>query len=292
MMTDTSPPWYQRPAMMTLMIIVAVALIGGIIALIVWAVSDSSQDNPDTASPSPSATVQAPSPLPPEKPKLDGVNILLDPGHNGGAGQATYNAQQVPDGRGGYKDCQTTGTSTDTGYPEHRFNWEVASRLATLLEDEGATVALTRPDDAGLGPCVDERGAMTHGRDLVVSIHGNGTPNRAVKGYFAIISSPPVYDAQGQPSEHLAQCINNALHEAGFTPSQSYPDQISRRADIAGLNFSEAPMVMMELGEMRNGDEAAVMSSAEGQQRYADALFAGIVAWVDAQSSADGYNRP
>lgn len=208
------------------------------------------------------------------------MKVLLDPGHNGGPRQGAYNSRQVPDGRGGYKDCQTTGTSTDAGYPEHRFNWEVAIRLQKLLQDKGATVTLTRPDDAGLGPCVDERGAMTKGHDVVISIHGNGTVNRSVKGFFAIVSDPPLNKAQGQPSIDLARCLNKALADAGFTPSRNYPDQISRRRDIAGVALSEAPMVMMELGEMRNPDEAAVMSSPDGQQRYAEALCDGLLNWA------------
>ncbi len=33
--------------------------------------------------------------------------------------------RQVPNGRGGTKECQTSGTTTNDRYPEHTFNWDV-----------------------------------------------------------------------------------------------------------------------------------------------------------------------
>ena len=52
------------------------------------------------------------------------------------------------------------------------------------------------------------------------------------------------------------------------------------RADLAGLNFAEYPAVLVETGNMRNADEAAQMETEEGRQRYADAITAGIVAFL------------
>ena len=66
--------------------------------------------------------------------------------------------ETVPDGRGGTKACNSTGTLTPDGYPEYEFNWDVANRTRQLLEEDGATVVLTR-EQAGIGPCVNERGA-------------------------------------------------------------------------------------------------------------------------------------
>ena len=41
--------------------------------------------------------------------------VFLDPGHNG-ANDASI-SRQVPTGRGGTKDCQASGTTTNDGYP-------------------------------------------------------------------------------------------------------------------------------------------------------------------------------
>ena len=66
-----------------------------------------------------------------------GAIVFLDPGHNG-ANDASIN-RQVVNGGGGTKECQTTGTTTDTGYPEHSFNWDVVLRLREELTQPGCS---------------------------------------------------------------------------------------------------------------------------------------------------------
>ncbi|MDO5746671.1 MAG: N-acetylmuramoyl-L-alanine amidase [Actinomycetaceae bacterium] len=207
---------------------------------------------------------------------LRGKTVLVDPGHSGGS----IPGHNVPDGRGGFKVCNNSGTATNDGYPEHTFNWDVAQRLKAKLEAAGAKVVMTRNNDSAAGPCVDERGKMSAQADVVVSIHANGTTNPAVKGYFALVSSPPLNEAQGQPSVDLAQSIMSALAAQGFAASPNYPQGLMKRSDIAGLNFSVKPAVMMELGEMRNPEEAAVMKTEAGRERYAVALFNGLADWA------------
>ncbi len=73
---------------------------------------------------------------------IGGATVVLDPGHGGsnGANDASL-TRQVPNGRGGTKDCQTTGTATDDGYPEHSFNWDVVQRVRAGLEQAGVHTA-------------------------------------------------------------------------------------------------------------------------------------------------------
>src|SRR5699024_2915117 len=81
---------------------------------------------------------------------LEGKTIAIDPGHNGGnASHPDEISRQVPDGRGGTKACNTTGTSTDSDYSEADFTWSVSTMLRDSLEDAGATVVLSRKDNTG-----------------------------------------------------------------------------------------------------------------------------------------------
>ncbi|WP_211489931.1 N-acetylmuramoyl-L-alanine amidase [Georgenia thermotolerans] len=228
------------------------------------------------ASPSPSPSVN-------ERSALAGLRVVLDPGHNGGNAAAPAEmAQQVDNGRGGRKHCNTAGTSTAGGYPEHAFAWDVAQRTRDLLQAAGAEVTLTRDDDTGVGPCVDVRGrsAQEHDADVLVSLHADGADNPEVAGYFAIVSDPPLNDAQGQPTRELATALLDALGQAGFAPSSSYPGALSERPDLATLNLAERPAVLLELAEMRNPEEAAVAESPEGRQRYAQAVVDGLERWA------------
>ena len=76
--------------------------------------------------------------------------VFLDPGHNG-SNDASI-SRQVPTGRGGTKDCQASGTSTDDGYPEHTFTWDTTLRIRQALTALGVRTAMSRGNDTGAGP--------------------------------------------------------------------------------------------------------------------------------------------
>ncbi|MDT5208553.1 MAG: N-acetylmuramoyl-L-alanine amidase [Mycobacterium sp.] len=78
-----------------------------------------------------------------------------------GANDGSIN-RQVANGRGGTKECQTTGTTTDAGYPEHTFNWDVVLRVREELSRLGVRTAMSRGNDNAFGPCVDQRAAMAN----------------------------------------------------------------------------------------------------------------------------------
>jgi N-acetylmuramoyl-L-alanine amidase len=221
---------------------------------------------------------------------LLGWRIALDPGHNGGnADDPAAINQLVSDGRGALKPCNTVGTSTMSGYPEHEFTFDVSQRLTAHLESLGAVVILTREDDDSVGPCVDIRGrfAEDSDADLMISIHANGSASIDVEGFFAIVADPAISDSQGEPSLSLADDLIEALAGNGFTPSTAVDGALSLRSDLAALNFARRPTVLLELGEMRNPGDAAVMESEEGRQQYADAIAAGILDWTQDRKPQD-----
>ncbi|WP_438826460.1 N-acetylmuramoyl-L-alanine amidase, partial [Pseudonocardia bannensis] len=208
--------------------------------------------------------------------------VVLDPGHNGGNSSSRAITRAVPDGRGGTKPCNTTGTATGAGYAEHAFNFDVAQRVSALLTAGGVRVVLTRPDDAGVGPCVDERGTAGEraGADAVVSIHADGSAP-ANRGFHVAYADPPLNDAQSGPAHTLAAALRDRLREGGF-PVSDYVGRagLSPRADLAGLNHSTRPAALVECANMRNPQEAALVSSPDGRARYAAAIAAGILAFL------------
>lgn len=211
---------------------------------------------------------------------IEGMSVFLDPGHNG-ANDGSISGQ-VPDGRGGSKECQTTGTSTADGYPEHSFNWDVATRVRAALEQMGVHTQMSRADDSSVGPCVDARAAAANAMhpDADVSIHADGGPTSG-HGFHVNYSAPPLNDAQSGQAVTLATDMRDALITAGLAPSTYLgTNGLYGRADLAGLNLAEYPAVLVETGNMRNAEEAAEMETAEGRQRYADAITAGIVAYL------------
>ena len=226
----------------------------------------------------------APSTEPPSTVAAPPKVVVLDPGHNGGntGAPGVINAP-VPAGRGETKPCNTTGTSSDDGYPEHAFTWDVARRVGALLAEAGVRVVYTREDDSGVGPCVDERAAVGNraGADAVVSIHADGSRASGARGFHVSYSDPPLNDAQGEPSVALARAVREGLSSAGFPLSTYLGKQgLAPRDDLAGLNLSQRPAVLVECCNMRNAAEAAEMSTADGRAHYAAAIAEGILAYL------------
>jgi N-acetylmuramoyl-L-alanine amidase len=184
----------------------------------------------------------------------------------------------------------TTGTATSDGYPEHTFNWEVVLRIRDALDQMGVRTALSRDNDNSVGPCVDQRAALANAMrpDAIVSIHADGGPPSG-RGFHVNYSSPPLNDAQAGPAVQLAHTMRDSLVASGLQPSTYIgSDGLYGRADLAGLNLAQYPAILVELGNMKNADEAVQMESADGRAKYAAAVVQGITAYLTAKSAA-GY---
>lgn len=211
---------------------------------------------------------------------LAGVVIAIDPGHDGGnAAHITQISRKVWIGNR-WKACDTVGTSTVRGYPEHRFTFAVALRVKARLKALGATVYMTRTSDTGFGPCIDKRGkfgAKVHAQ-LTVSIHGDGSSS-SHRGFFVMKPGlVPGYtsDIVGR-SATLARAVRRGLLRAGLPMANYYTSTgLVTRTDMGTFNMSDVPVVMVELGNMKNSGDAARMTSWSGRDRYAVGLVAGI----------------
>ena len=210
---------------------------------------------------------------------LAGRVIVIDPGHQ--LGNALFPARinrLVPAG-GFKKPCNTTGTSTNGGYPEATFTWRVAQSLRRRLEDRGARVILTRSTNSrrDWGPCIDRRGRAGNrvGADLKISIHGDGS--YAGGPGFHVIAPPDrrrwTHDIY-RPSLRVAKVVRHRLRSAGLPVARYIAggDGLDIRADLGTLNLSDVPTVMVELGNMRSRQDARRMTSPRGQHTYARAL--------------------
>lgn len=214
---------------------------------------------------------------------IAGMIVFLDPGHNG-ANDASI-SRPVTTGRGGWKECQTSGTSTDNGYTEHAFNWDVTLRVRAMLTQLGVRTAMSRGNDDKLGPCVDERANMANALkpDAIVSIHADGGPSSG-RGFHVNYSAPPLNDAQAGPSVLFARTMRDQLAGDGLTPATYIgKDGLYPRSDLTGLNLAQYPSVLVELGNMKNPADIGLITSADGRQKYAAAVVKGIAGFLAAK---------
>ncbi|WP_309227843.1 MULTISPECIES: Rv3717 family N-acetylmuramoyl-L-alanine amidase [unclassified Mycolicibacterium] len=215
---------------------------------------------------------------------LAGMIVFLDPGHNG-SNDASI-SKQVPTGRGGTKDCQASGTSTDDGYPEHTFTWDTTLRVRAALTQMGVRTAMTRGDDTSVGPCVDARAEMANAvhPNAIVAIHADGGPANG-RGFHVLYSSPPLNNVQAGPSVQFAQTMRDQISASGIPPATYIGSGgLDARSDIAGLNLAQYPSILVECGNMKNPVDSSLMKSPDGRQKYAEAIVRGIAAYLGTQA--------
>jgi N-acetylmuramoyl-L-alanine amidase len=215
---------------------------------------------------------------------LAGRTIAIDPGHNGGNASHPAEINRKVQAGGFLKECDTTGTETDAGYPEYAFTLDVALRAANLLRARGAKVVLTRTTSTGVGPCIDQRAVVGNrlGADAALSIHADGGP--AIGVGFDVIRPgllPGRNDDMVGPSNTLGTAIHDAMLGTG-EPTANYvgSNGYDTRTDLGGLNLSTVPKVLVECGNMRNAADAARLTDPAFRQRIAAALAAGLTGYL------------
>ncbi|MFD5031430.1 N-acetylmuramoyl-L-alanine amidase [Streptomyces sp. NPDC058405] len=240
---------------------------------------------PSAAAPTPTARPASPTPSPAPAGPLAGKVVVIDPGHNPRNRDHTAEINRPVHIGTGSKECDTTGTATNAGYAEAAFTLDVSHRLRTLLQKQGATVTLTHDDNRAYGPCVDERARIGNKAkaDAVVSVHadGSGAGNR---GFHVIL--PALVKGDGAdttaivgPSRELGERIaGNFVRVTGSAPSNYVGGGtgLDVREDLGGLNLSTVPKVFVECGNMRDAQDAALLTDAEWRQRAARGLADGI----------------
>jgi N-acetylmuramoyl-L-alanine amidase len=211
---------------------------------------------------------------------LVGRLVVIDPGHQLGNHNFLSRIDRFVPAGGFQKACNTTGTATDAGYPEATFTWHVALLLRSRLEGLGARVMLTRHSNREdrWGPCVDVRGRDGNKlrADLKISIHGDGSYAAGARGFHVIAPTdrrPWTHDIFGS-SRRLALHTRAALREVGLRVANYIAggDGLDFRSDLATINLSNMPTVMVELGNMRNATDAHRMTSASGRATFARGL--------------------
>ncbi|GAA1073338.1 N-acetylmuramoyl-L-alanine amidase [Nocardiopsis metallicus] len=211
--------------------------------------------------------------------------VVIDPGHNGGNAAAPSEINSLVPAGHGEKACDTVGAESANGYAEHEFNWELSLLVQERLEADGATVILTREDNEGVGPCIDERAEIGNENeaDAALSIHADGGPESG-RGFHVITPGevPDLTEEIVEPSALLAEDIRREYLEGSDIPYADYlaEDGLDERTDLGGLNLSTVPKVFLEAGNMRNPEDAELMEDPEWRERAADSIARGVATYL------------
>ena len=180
---------------------------------------------------------------------LEGIEILLDPGHGGAE----------------------AGAKGPTGYPEKEINLKISQMLETELIRLGATVYLTRETDIDLG--LKERVAMIDEikPDLAFSIHYNALPDDGdaenTQGISTFWYHPQAHDLAISLHDYLVTNLNRPSYGVFWN-------------NLALNRPHVAPTILLELGFMINPWEFEWITNENEQQKLVEAIANGIVKWV------------
>lgn len=176
---------------------------------------------------------------------LYGRTIVVDPGHGGKDGGASYN-----------------------GIIEKEIVLEVGLLLRDKLQGAGANVVMTRSTDIFLE--LSERVAIAHKvkADAFISIHANAFPDTSVKGTETFW-----YDQySGAESKLLAETIQKHL----ITKLKTI-DRKAKKGNFHVIRESQMPSVLVELGFISNKAEADYMKTAAFKEASAEAILLGVI---------------
>ena len=200
--------------------------------------------------------------------RLTGVKIGIDPGHQA---HANSEREAVAPGSSEMKAKVSSGTyGRFTGVPEYEVNLDISLQLRAALEELGCEVYMTRESNE-VDISNQERAIMMNELDvdLVLRIHCNGSSNESAQGIGLYIRKT---GANADECLRAAEALLPAMVEA--TGAQS--DGIFRRDTYTGLNWSEVPSILVEMGFMTNEEEDHKLNDPAYQQLLVQGMVEGI----------------
>lgn len=232
-----------------------------------------------TPSPSPAAT-QVGAPQVGVQPRAVTPTVVIDPGHNGQNWAHAAEIARPITVPSGHKPCDTTGTSSTTGYTESAYNLDVAVLLAPLLAARGVNVLMTRTDDHGWGPCIDQRVDVANraAAGAVVSVHADGWPTG--RGFYVLYAAPaPDSPAVGDPlaiaNRRLAVAVRDAVTRQTGLPYSTYGGRDGLMT-VPYPTLYHVPEVLVETANMRSPTDAALLDQPSFRAKMAASLAEGV----------------
>ena len=188
-------------------------------------------------------------PLPVPGGSLAGKVVIVDPGH-------------------GNQDSGAVGF----GVKEKDLTLAIGLKLRDTLQQNGATVYMTRDTDSFLPVMARPQFAIAHNADLFVSVHCDSSgPDNSHSG------TTVYFHAQNPVCRRMAADISARVAEVSGIPQDGVKSDTIRFATGFGvLRGSPMPAVLVECGYVNSSSDVAKLQDPDTQQRIAEGIVAGL----------------
>lgn len=199
--------------------------------------------------------------------------IVIDPGHANRSNLKTEpeapgsSIMKMIDGGG----AQGVGTNT----PEYIVNMKVSMKLKALLEARGYTVIMTKTLDSE-SPTNAQRAEVGNNAHaaLEIRIHADSSESSSISGASMLVpasinsNTSAIHDESKRCGGIILDALVNEVHMNNRG--------VVERNDLTGFNWSNVPVVLIEMGFLSNYKEDVLLSSDDYQTKLASGLADGI----------------
>lgn len=211
-----------------------------------------------------------------KKSSINGKIIAIDAGH----GINSYNKQEAIAPNSSETKSAFAGGTSGVNQTEEELNLAVAFKLQSALDELGAETHMTRTEHNSDMTNIDRAEfANDINADISVKLHADGNNSSSVHGVSVLVPGNKYISDSNviEKSRKAGELILVSFVESTGAANRG----ISVRNDLTGFNWTNVPIVLIEMGFMTNPEEDKLMETEEYQDKMVRGMVYGLEKYFD-----------
>lgn len=198
--------------------------------------------------------------------------IVIDPGHSS---VGDFEKEPISPGSDKLKYKDVLGAKgAYTNIYENETTVSIGKLLRDILAEKGYNVIMTKEDvEDSISNVERAKVGNDNNADLVIRIHADSAESSSAKGASVLVPAKnqhteDIYETSAVYGEKL---INNYIKELNI-----HNRGVIERDDMTGFNWSDVPVVLIEMGFLSNKEDDNFISDVSNHEKIANAIANGI----------------